>query len=131
MGPPFKIVQKTWETWDEFDTAYDSWKKRVDASPGEIAPFFKAGQILPDGSTVIEAVSSPLQSKIPRTSVDMNKLFKFDLKVNTPDDIKGTQARNTVFFREYIVKDVQEAKKGKKKSILVNTYRRISEQLDD
>jgi len=106
-----KIVP-TWKTWAEFDAEYTTWRLSYEASPSGTPRFFHGGERLPDGSTVLESVASPTQAQIvPRTRVDMKELYSFDPNTETRDDIKGTHAKKTRFYKEFIG-DIEKAKEG-------------------
>jgi hypothetical protein len=142
------ILTPDWATWDDFDTEYDAWKQRVDASGiASIGPFFSGGEILPDGSTVLEdyeferytvSVASPssnspdvvyTEGKIPRTRLDMKKLYEFDPRTDTRADIKGTRARQSKFYKEFI-SDMERAKNRDPDEVdaVIDTFKRIKPQ---
>ena len=143
-----EILKPSWENWDAFDTEYDVWKNRVCASGiASIGAFFSGGEILPDGSTVLEdyeferivinvdddtAVTTILrEGSIPRSRLDMKGLYEFDPRTDDSSDIKGTRARETTFYQEFI-SDMERAKeRDPDKTIWVNTLGRIKPQLED
>lgn len=145
-----EILTPTWQTWDDFDTEYDVWKQRVDASGiASIGPFFTGGEILPDGSTVLEdyeferyTVNIASESanpsdviysegKIPRSRLDMKRLYEFDPRTDTRSDIKGTRARLSKFYEEYI-SDMERAKARDPEEVdaIVDTMERVVPQLE-
>lgn len=142
-----EILTPKWRTWDDFDTEYDAWKQRVDASGiASIGPFFSGGEILPDGSTVLEdheferievdhendtsTVTIINEGTIPRSRVDMKKLYEFDPSTDDRSDIKGTRARRTKFYKEFI-SDMERAKgRDPDKTIWINTFKRIKPQME-
>ena len=142
-----EILNPTWATWSAFDTEYDAWKQRVDASGvASIGVFFSGGEILPDGSTVLEdyeferievdydndtsTVTIVNEGKIPRSRLDMKKLYEFDPRTEDRSDIDGTRARRTKFYKDFI-SDMERAKKrDPDKTIWINTFKRVKPQLE-
>lgn len=115
-----EILNPTWATWEEFFTEYDAWRVTYEASPSAAPRFFKGGEILPDGSTVLESVASPIQAEIvPRTKLDMKTLYEFDPMVDSRGDIQGTHAKSTRFYKEFIT-DMEKAKEGDVEEYWVN-----------
>jgi hypothetical protein len=142
-----EILVPKWATWSAFDTEYDAWKQRVDASGvASIGVFFSGGEILPDGSTVLEdyeferievdhdndtsTVTILNEGKIPRSRLDMKKLYEFDPRTEDRSDIEGTRARRTKFYKDFI-SDIERAKKrDPDKTIWINTFKRLKPQLE-
>jgi hypothetical protein len=145
-----ETVVPTWATWDDFDTEYDAWKQRMDASGiASIGPFFKGGEILPDGSTVLEDYEferftvnveseedNPsdiiyTEGKIPRSRLDMKRLYEFDPRTDKRSDIKGTRARRTKFYREFISDmEAAKARNPDKVDATVDTFKKLKPQLE-
>ena len=147
-----EILTPTWSTWDAFDTEYDAWKQRLDASGiASVGPFFSGGEILPDGSTILEdheferltattdMLSSPYSvdadpilnaGTIPRSRMDMKRLYEFDPRVDRREDIKGTRARRTKFYEEFI-SDMERAKERDPDEVdaTVDTFSKVTKQL--
>ncbi len=142
-----EILTPTWNSWQAFDTDYDAWKTRIDASGiASVGDFFSGGEILPDGSTVLEAgeferitvnIASDTavttiitEGKIPRSRLDMKRLYEFDSRTDDRSDIKGTRARRTKFYKDFI-SDIERAKDGDpSKTIWINTFKRVKPQLE-
>ncbi len=142
-----EILQPTWATWRLFDTEYGVWLRRIDASGiASVGDFFSGGEILPDGSTVLEAgeferitvsIASDTavttiitEGKIPRSRLDMKRLYEFDPRTDDRSDIKGTRARRTKFYKDFI-SDIERAKDGDpSKTIWINTFKRVKPQLE-
>lgn len=142
-----EILQPTWATWDAFDTEYNAWKTRMEASGiASIGPFFSGGEILPDGSTILEdyeferivvniasdtAVTTIItEGKIPRSRLDMKRLYEFDPRTDDRSDIKGTRARRTKFYKDFI-SDIERAKeRDPDKTVWINTFKRVKPQLE-
>jgi hypothetical protein len=142
-----EILTPTWSNWKAFHTEYNAWKTRIDASGiASIGAFFTGGEILPDGSTALEggeferivvdiendtAVTTIItEGKIPRSRLDMKRLYEFDPRTDDRSDIKGTRARRTKFYKEFI-SDIERAKEGDPdKTIWINTFKRIKPQLE-
>ena len=139
--PLTEILTKTWETWEEFDTEYDAWRRSYEASPSAAGQFFKGGEILPDGSTIIESPNFEtitidynndtstiviVEPEIPRTRMDMKNLMEYDLQTDTKDDIKGTYARKHAFFKSH-VEDMEKAKEETVYGKWVSTFRKLSD----
>ena len=118
-----EVVTPTWRTWYDFDLAYDAWKKNYDASPTSAGQFFHGGEILPDGSTILESETfeviqidfdndtSTVTVKdvtIPRTRADMKKLYEFDPTTDKRKDIVGDHPKKTEFYKQFIT-DMEEA----------------------
>jgi len=146
-----EILVPDWATWDDFDTEYDAWKQRLDASGiASVGPFFKGGEILPDGSTILEDYeferytvnvedesantidSIRNEGKIPRSRLDMKRLYEFDPRTDSREDIKGTRARQTEFYKEFI-SDMEKAKARDPDEVdaIIDTFKRIKPQLED
>ena len=142
-----EILTPTWSNWEAFDTEYNVWMGRIDASGvASIGDFFSGGEILPDGSTVLEAgeferitvsIASDTavttiitEGKIPRSRLDMKRLYEFDPRTDDRSDIRGTRARRTKFYKEFI-SDIERAKEGDPdKTIWINTFKRVKPQLE-
>jgi hypothetical protein len=142
-----EILVPTWATWKLFDDEFDNWKQRRDASGiASVGPFFSGGEILPDGSTVLEdyeferievdydndtsTVTILNEGKIPRSRLDMKKLYEFDPRTEDRSDIDGTKARRTKFYKDFI-SDIERAKKrDPDKTIWINTFKRVKPQLE-
>jgi hypothetical protein len=145
-----EILQRTWETWDDFEEEWYAWRKRLDASGiASIGPFFTGGEILPDGSTVLEDYeferytvnvasesANPsdvvyTEGKIPRSRLDMKRLYEFDPRVDKRSDIKGTRARRTKFYKEFI-SDMERAKARDRDEVdaVVDNFKRLKPQLE-
>ena len=142
-----EILTPTWSSWDAFHTEYNVWMRRIDASGvASIGDFFSGGEILPDGSTVLEAgeferitvsIASDTavttiitEGKIPRSRLDMKRLYEFDYRTDDRSDIKGTRARRTKFYKDFI-SDIERAKDGDpSKTIWINTFKRVKPQLE-
>lgn len=152
-GKPYndEILSPTWATWDLFDAEYTPWRKDYEASPASAGKFFSGGEILPDGSTVIEDyvyevftasgdnASLPYNidlytgHKIPRSRTDMYRLHSFDPRTDTRSDIQGTRARRTKFYREYI-SDVESVRMNDPKEDTghwINNFKKISPQIKE
>lgn len=144
----YEVLTPSWSSWDDFDTEYDAYKQRVDASGiASIGPFFSGGEILPDGSTVLEgheferinvdasndtSTTTILnEGTIPRSRVDMKNLYEFDPSTDDRSDIKGTRARRTKFYKEFI-SDMERAKdRDPNKTVWVNTFKRLKPQMEE
>jgi hypothetical protein len=142
-----EILTPTWSNWEAFNSEYSTWVRKVDASGiASIGAFFTGGEILPDGSTALEggeferivvdiendtAVTTIItEGKIPRSRLDMKRLYEFDPRTDDRSDIKGTRARRTKFYKEFI-SDIERAKEGDPdKTIWINTFKRIKPQLE-
>jgi len=146
-----EILTPTWSSWDSFHAEYDAWVSDYMASPASAGKFFSGGEILPDGSTVIEdyvyevftASTAGTGSiahnvrlydghKIPRTRTDMHNLYKFDPRVDTRRDIKGTHARRTEFYKQYI-SDIEKARQQDPEKVgrWIDNFKKISSQLEE
>lgn len=141
-----EILKPTWSTWDDFDAEYIPWRKSYEASPLAAGQFFKGGEILPDGSTILESPNfetitvdfegdtstiTLVEGEIPRSRVDMKNLYSFDHKTDTRSDIKGTRARKTKFYKEYI-QDMEDAEsRDPEETIWIDTFKRLRPQLED
>lgn len=140
-----KRVKPTWATWDDFDAEYIAWRRDYEATPASAGQFFKGGEILPDGSTILESPNferisvdinndtstiTIVEPQIPRTRMDMKKLMEFDPQTDKRSDIKGDHARKHVFYTEYIT-DIERAKARDKDETdaWVNTFKKVSDQL--
>ena len=147
-----EILSPTWSTWDEFDTEYIAWRKDYEASPASAGKFFSGGEILPDGSIVIEdyvyetftATANSNASlphritlytghAIPRSRTDRYYLYAYDPKFNVRDDIKGTETRRTRFYKEYIsdVERIQSEDPEESTGRWINNFKKISPQTED
>ena len=142
-----EILTPTWSNWDAFHIEYNVWKGRIDASGiASIGAFFTGGEILPDGSTALEggeferiaidrdndtAVTTIItEGKIPRSRLDMKRLYEFDYRTDDRSDIKGTRARRTKFYKDFI-SDIERAKeRDPDKTIWINTFKRVKPQLE-
>lgn len=143
-----EILQRTWETWDDFEEEWYAYRKRLDASGiASVGPFFSGGEILPDGSTVLEdyeferytvnvasETANPsdvirTEGRIPRSRLDMKKLYEFDPRTDTRADIKGTRARQSKFYKEFI-SDMERAKNRDPDEVdaVIDTFKRIKPQ---
>jgi hypothetical protein len=142
------ILTPDWATWEKFDTEYDAYKQRLDASGvASVGVFFKGGEILPDGSTVLEdyeferyTVNVASESanpsdvvrnegNIPRSRLDMKKLYEYDPRVDKRSDIKGTRARRSKFYKEFIT-DMEKAKDRDPDEVdaTINTFEKLKPQ---
>lgn len=145
-----EILVPDWDSWDSFDTEYDRWKQRLDASGiASVGPFFKGGEILPDGSTVLEDYeferytvnvasesANPsdviyTEGKIPRSRLDMKRLYEFDPRTDERSDIKGTRARRSKFYKEFI-SDMERAKARDPDEVdaIIDTFKKLKPQLE-
>jgi len=149
-----EILTPTWADWDSFDDDYDAWKQRLDASGiASVGPFFSGGEILPDGSTILEdyeferyitnlaslnednadTYTDPVRNegRIPRSRLDMKRLYEFDPQTDTRSDIKGTRARRSKFFKEYIA-DMERAKERDPDEVdaIIDTFKRLTPQFE-
>ena len=71
------------------------------------------------------------EGTIPRSRVDMKNLYEFDPSTDDRSDIKGTRARRTKFYKEFI-SDMERAKeRDPDKTIWVNTFKRIKPQMEE
>jgi hypothetical protein len=117
------------------------------ASPASAGKFFSGGEILPDGSTVLEdyvyevisinasntnaTVTIYTDHQIPRSRTDMHNLYAFDHQRESRKDLHGTRVRQTTFYKEYL-KDIEDAKgRDPEAGPWVNTFKRLSPQLDE
>lgn len=145
-----EILTPTWATWDDFHAEYIPWRKDYEASPASAGKFFSGGEILPDGSTVLEDYTFEniyvdfeneenskaeivTEPKIPRSRMDMKKLHEFDARFDKRSDIKGDRAKDSKFYKEYIT-DVEKAKdEGEEgqKTPWVDTFARLKPQLEE
>lgn len=145
-----EILKPDWDSWDSFYDEWYAWRKRLDASGiASIGPFFSGGEILPDGSTVLEdyeferyTVNVASESanpsdvvmnegKIPRSRLDMKRLYEFDPLVDTRADIKGTRARESKFYKEFI-SDMERAKARDpdKVDAIIDTFKKLKPQFE-
>jgi len=145
-----EILVPDWDSWDSFDTEYDRWKQRLNASGiASVGPFFKGGEILPDGSTVLEDYeferytvnvasesANPsdviyTEGKIPRSRLDMKRLYEFDPRTDERSDIKGTRARRSKFYKEFI-SDMERAKARDPDEVdaIIDTFKKLKPQLE-
>ena len=144
VGKSDSIVKPTWKTWDDFYEEYDAWLVNYDASPASAGLFFSGGEILPDGSIILESgkfetikidykndTSETTINEIggPRTRLDMYHLYKNDPQRDSIDDNKGTFARQTAFYKEYIM-DMEDAKcrDSEETDGWINTFAKLEEE---
>jgi len=146
-----EILNPTWATWDAFDTEYDVWKNDYMASPASAGKFFSGGEILPDGSTVLEDyvyeeftastagtgsiphnVTLYTGHKIPRSRTDMHELYAFDPLTGKRSDLKGTRVRQLEFYKQYI-QDIEDAKNRDPDDVdlWIDNFRMISPQIEE
>ncbi len=146
-----EILKPTWATWDAFDLEYDAWKNDYMASPASAGKFFSGGEILPDGSTVLEDYtyetftastagtgSIPYNVElydghsIPRSRTDMARLYAFDHQNQTRRDLKGTRIKELEFYKQYM-KDIEDAERKDKNEVdhWIDTFKRLGPQMDE
>ncbi len=145
-----EILTPTWATWNDFHAEYTPWLRDYEASPASAGKFFSGGEILPDGSTVLEDYTFEnisvdfenesnskadivTEPRIPRSRMDMKKLHEFDPRFDRRSDIKGDRAKDSKFYKEYIT-DVERARdEGEEGQTTpwVNTFARLKPQLEE
>lgn len=146
-----EILTPTWATWALFDAEYDVWKNDYMASPASAGKFFSGGEILPDGSTVLEDYTYEVFTastggtgsipynvrlydghKIPRSRTDMANLYKWDFNTQSRRDLKGTRVRETEFYKQYL-SDIEKAKERDPDDVdlWIDTFRKISPQVEE
>lgn len=145
-----EVLKPTWATWDDFHTEYVPWRKDYEASPASAGKFFSGGEILPDGSTVLEDyvyesftasgdnASLPHNVRlytdhmIPRSRTDMRNLYAFDHLTQKRGDLKGTRVRQMEFYKQYL-SDIDKAKQKDPEEVdhWIDTFKKISPQLED
>lgn len=145
-----EILTPTWATWDDFYTEYNTWRRRYEASPATAGKFFSGGEILPDGSTVLEDVTFEriivdheneentvteiiTEPRIPRSRMDMKKLHEFDIRVDRRSDLKGTRVKDSKFYKEFVSDQERAREEGVEgqKSPWVDTFKRLKPQLEE
>lgn len=146
------IYKPTWATWDDFNAEYVVWRKDYEASPASAGKFFSGGEILPDGSTVLEDYTYEVFTatagsnaslphrillytghSIPRSRTDRYYLYAFDPRVDTRDNVKGTETRRLKFYKEYL-SDIDKIRSNDPREdtgIWIDNFRKISPQTED
>lgn len=146
-----QILNPTWSTWDAFETEYVAWRKDYEASPASAGKFFSGGEILPDGSTVLEdyvyetftasgsnatlphRIELYTGHRIPRSRTDRYYLHAFDPLVDTRDNVKGTETRRLKFYKEYL-DDIDRIRSNDPREDTgrwINNFKKITPQLEE
>jgi hypothetical protein len=128
-----EILNPNWSSWDSFYLEYDAWVKDYMATPASAGKFFSGGEILPDGSTVLEDYTYEVFTastagtgsiphnvelydghKIPRTRTDMHRL------------------RRTEFYKQYI-SDIEKARSRDPDDVdlWIDNFKKISPQFEE